>query len=46
MPEGHVFNIVWVSQNHGVGETTATTIDKVVRYNGTRVSVKAPPTAP
>jgi alpha-D-xyloside xylohydrolase len=46
MPEGHVFNVVWVSQNHGTGETAATTIDEVVRYNGTRVSVKAPATAP
>jgi alpha-D-xyloside xylohydrolase len=42
MPEGHVFNILWVSQDHGTGETVETRIDKVVRYTGRRVSIQAP----
>jgi alpha-D-xyloside xylohydrolase len=42
MPESHKFNIVWVSQNHGTGETVESKVDKVVQYDGRRVSIKAP----
>ena len=41
MPEGHTFNVVWVSQNHGTGETVETRIDKVIQYTGKRISVQA-----
>jgi alpha-D-xyloside xylohydrolase len=42
MPEGHVFHIVWVSQNHGIGEAVESRIDKVIRYDGKRVSISEP----
>ena len=34
------FNIVVVGSNHGAGPEVATTVDKVVDYNGKRVTVK------
>jgi alpha-D-xyloside xylohydrolase len=42
MPQTHTFNVVWVSQNHGTGETIETRIDKVIHYNGKRISIQAP----
>ena len=42
MPEKRVFNIVWVSQGHGAGETVESKIDKVLPYDGHRVSIEAP----
>lgn len=36
------FNIVWVSQGHGVGEGDETKEDAVVHYKGTAVSVSQP----
>ena len=42
MPEEIVFNIVWVSPGHGVGEGVETKADKVVTYRGKTVSVEEP----
>jgi len=40
MPEKRVFNIVWVSQGHGVGESVEPRIDKVLPYDGHHISIK------
>jgi alpha-D-xyloside xylohydrolase len=42
MPEKRIFNIVWVAQDHGAGETVESKVDKVVEYDGRRVSIQAP----
>jgi hypothetical protein len=42
MPEKRAFNIVWVSQDHGVGESVESRIDKVLSYDGHRISTKTP----
>jgi alpha-D-xyloside xylohydrolase len=42
MPEKRVFNIVWVAQDHGAGETVESKVDRVVQYDGQLVSIQAP----
>jgi alpha-D-xyloside xylohydrolase len=42
MPEKHVFNIVWVAQDHGAGESVESKVDRVVQYHGQIVSIQAP----
>ena len=42
MREKRVFNIVWVAQNHGAGETVEPKVDKVVQYDGRRISIQGP----
>jgi len=42
MPRELTFNIVWVSPNHGVGETVESKPDRVMHYQGKAISVQAP----
>src|SRR5579864_874315 len=42
MPKEVAFNLVWVSSNHGVGETVEAKPDRVVHYEGKAISVHAP----
>ena len=42
MPKDFTVNIVWVSPGHGVGEAVETNPDKVLPYDGHRISTKAP----
>jgi hypothetical protein len=42
MPEKRVFNIVWVAQDHGAGETVEFKVDRVVQYDGQLISIQAP----
>lgn len=42
MPVKRLFNIVWVSQGHGVGEAIASKADEVVSYDGRHISIKMP----
>ena len=41
MLAARTFNIVWVGANHGAGVGVSTTIDQVVKYDGTQVVVSA-----
>ncbi len=40
MPNGITFHIVWVSRDHGVGETVEPKPDRTVAYSGSAVSIK------
>jgi alpha-D-xyloside xylohydrolase len=42
MLEKHVFRIVWVAADHGVGVASTSTPDTVVTYNGSALQVSAP----
>lgn len=42
MPEKRVFDIVWVSQGHGIGESVESKIDKVLPYDGHHISIRTP----
>jgi hypothetical protein len=41
MLQGHTFNIVWVSANHGAGVDLTDHIDSVVHYAGKAIRVVA-----
>jgi len=38
MPSGHTFNVVTVSNGHGVGAEPVVAPDKVIFYTGTKVT--------
>ena len=42
MPKEHTFRIVWVSQEHGAGVQSSVAADRLVRYAGQPLSVRAP----
>jgi alpha-D-xyloside xylohydrolase len=42
MPSELTLNIVWVSSNHGVGETVEAKPDRAMLYRGKAITVKAP----
>jgi len=39
MLTSRTFNVVWVSKNHGAGETVTATIDKAIPYNGGKLTL-------
>lgn len=41
MPEKRIFNIVWVSEGHGAGDSTTKDIDITVQYTGQSMSLTA-----
>jgi hypothetical protein len=41
MPASRTFNVVFVDSTHGAGTDVSTTIDQVVKYDGTATSATA-----
>lgn len=41
MPRERIFNVVWVSRDHGIGITPTTTIDRTVTWRGSEIRISA-----
>lgn len=42
MPQEMIFDVVWISSNHGDAETVSAAPDGVVKYHGKQLSVQRP----